>query len=158
VDDRLFATLDTKTRLLHLAEGREVLLSDTVGFIRHLPHGLVASFQSTLDVASEADVLLIVADASHPCLEGHLAVVRDTLVTIGADGVPALLLLNKWDRIGNSAERDRLQNTYPDACAISARKGSGLGELKALLLSRLEQDGRFVNPTSAPACEPWMDA
>ncbi|MBT3191534.1 MAG: GTPase HflX [Verrucomicrobia bacterium] len=158
VDDRLFATLDTKTRLLHLGEGREVLLSDTVGFIRHLPHGLVASFRSTLDVASEADLLLIVADASHPRVEDHLSVVQETLVEIDAAGVPSLLVLNKVDRVDDATTLDRLLSTFPDACAISARKGSGLSELKAILLSRLEQDGRFVKPTPGSVSEPWMDA
>jgi len=157
VDDRLFATLDTKTRLLHLGEGREVLLSDTVGFIRHLPHGLVASFRSTLDVASEADLLLVVADASHPHVEDHLAVVQETLVEIGADAVPLLLLLNKFDLVKDAADRLRLGQAFPEALAISAREESGLSALKAVVLSRLEQDGRFVKPQSAAASETWMD-
>ena len=158
VDDRLFATLDTKTRLLHLAEGRKVLLSDTVGFIRNLPHGLVASFRSTLDVASEADLLLVVADASHPCIEDHLVVVKETLEKIGAHEVPTVLLLNKCDRIRDAAVRERLLKSHPDACVISAREQSGLETLKQVVLKRLEQDGRFVKPTPGPASEPWMDA
>ena len=158
VDDRLFATLDTKTRLLHLDEGRDVLLSDTVGFIRHLPHGLVASFQSTLDVAVDADILLMVADASHPCMGEHLDIVRETLVEIGADAVPSVLLLNKTDLVQDAAELDRLQVRFPDALIVSAHNGSGLPELKALLLDRLTRDGRFVKPTPVPKNEPWMDA
>jgi GTPase len=158
VDDRLFATLDTKTRLLHLVEKREVLLSDTVGFIRNLPHGLVASFRSTLDVASEADMLLIVADASHPHVKDHLAVVQETRVKIGADAVPSMLLLNKFDLVEDDRVRERLRRTFPDAYAISASKGSGLSELKTVLLSRLEQDGLFLKPSSAAVPEPWMDS
>ncbi len=157
VDDRLFATLDTKTRLLHLAEGREILLSDTVGFIRHLPHGLVASFRSTLDVAVDADMLLVVADASHPYVEEHLAIVQETLVEITADAVPSMLLLNKIDLVQDAVDRERLCGLFPEAQILSAHDGSGLAELKTLLLKRLTEDGRFVKPTPAVDAEPWMD-
>jgi GTP-binding protein HflX len=157
VDDRLFATLDTKTRLLHLAEGRDVLLSDTVGFIRHLPHGLVASFQSTLDVAVDAHMLLVVADASHPHVEDQLGVVQETLVEIGADTVPFLLLLNKIDLVKDPDDRERLRARFPEARFLSAHDGSGLQELKVLLLTRLTQDGGFVKPTPTAVDKPWMD-
>ena len=158
VDDRLFATLDTKTRLLHLEAGRDVLLSDTVGFIRHLPHGLVASFQSTLDVAVGANMLLVVADASHPYVEDHLGVVQETLVEIGADTVPSMLLLNKTDCVEDPGELEQLRARFPDARFLSAKDGSGLQELKTVLLARLTQDGGFVKPTPAVADEPWMNS
>ncbi len=156
VDDRLFATLDTKTRLLHLADKRDVLLSDTVGFIRHLPHGLVASFRSTLDVATEANMMLIVADASHPYVEDHLSIVRETLVEIGAESVPAQLLLNKCDLIKDAVRNERLLAMYPDALMVSARSGSGLNDLKKVILDKLEEDGCFVKPSAEKEPEPWM--
>lgn len=138
VDDRLFATLDTKTRLVHLPDGRDVLMTDTVGFIRHLPHGLVASFQSTLEVASEADLLLVVADASHPRLADHLEVVAETLKEIEADGVPTILLLNKCDLPAATEVLSELTGTYPEAVPISALRRKGLAEVKKLIAENLE--------------------
>ena len=130
VDDRLFATLDTKTRLVRLPDKRDILMSDTVGFIKHLPYGLVASFRSTLEVAMEADLLLIVADAGHPCLTDHLKVTRETLSEIGADSVPSLLLLNKVDAPAAKALKDELTGRYPDAHFISALREQGLKKVK----------------------------
>ena len=135
VDDRLFATLDTKTRMMHLPDGRDILVSDTVGFIRDLPHGLVASFRSTLDIAEEADLLLVVADASHHALPDHLEVVRSTLEEVGAGDVPRLLLLNKTDVAADAVES--LQQQFPSAIPVSARTGAGLDEVKSLLTERL---------------------
>lgn len=129
VDDRLFATLDTKTRLVRLPRGKEVLMTDTVGFIRQLPHGLVASFRSTLEVAAEADLLLIVADAGHPCLADHLKVVKETLATIEADSVPSILLLNKCDSSAAKDSLGELAVVYPDALFISARRKQGLAKV-----------------------------
>jgi len=137
VDDRLFATLDTKTRLIRLRDGRKALLTDTVGFIRHLPHGLVASFRSTLDVAAQADLLLIVVDAGHARVQDHLQVVHDTLREIGADAVPALLLFNKCDAPAARERRAALAAAYPEALFISALRGDGLPELDAELSRRL---------------------
>jgi GTP-binding protein HflX len=130
VDDRLFATLDTRTRLLHLSAGRKTLLADTVGFIRHLPHGLVASFRSTLDVAVEADLLLIVADASHPRALDQLEVVSDTLAEIGAGSVPRLLAVNKVDTPLAQRVLPELIRLYPRGVPISALHGQGLDRLK----------------------------
>ncbi|NQT93262.1 MAG: GTPase HflX [Lentisphaerae bacterium] len=130
VDDRLFATLDTKTRKVHLPDGRNAMITDTVGFIRHLPHGLVASFRSTLDVASEADLLLVVADASHPHVRDHLDVVQETLHDIGADGVPSVLVLNKTDLPAATEALPSLRAAFPGAIAVSARKGTGLELIK----------------------------
>ena len=136
VDDRLFATLDTKTRLVRLPDGRDVLLTDTVGFIRHLPHGLVASFRSTLEVAFEADLLLVVADAGHPALVDHLAVVDETLREMKARQVPQLLVLNKIDTVPAAAQ-DALAVTYPGAQAVSALRHKGLNELKQAIAAHL---------------------
>jgi len=136
VDDRLFATLDTKTRLVHAGDNRKLLLTDTVGFIRHLPHGLVASFRSTLDVAREADLLLLVADASDPGIAMQIKVVHETLAEIGASEVPFLLVLNKSD----AADKDQLDSllmTHHDAVVISARKRKGLDALKERMVEAM---------------------
>ncbi len=130
VDDRLFATLDTKSRRVHLPDQRQAMLTDTVGFIRHLPHGLVASFRSTLEEIREADLLLIVGDASHPYLRAHLAVTRATLEEIGAHQVPSILLFNKADREEARAALAGLIQDYPEALPISAAQRQGLDPLK----------------------------
>lgn len=130
VDDRLFATLDTKTRLMRLENGMETLLTDTVGFIRHLPHGLVASFRSTLEVAAEANLLLVVTDASHPRVDDHLDVVRETLEEIRADAVPSILVLNKCDMPAARSALPELTAAYPEAARISAQSGEGLDILR----------------------------
>ena len=140
VDDRLFATLDTKTRLVHTAGDRCVLLTDTVGFIRHLPHGLVASFLSTLDVAREADLLLVVADAAHPRTQDHLDVVHEVLRDIGAERVPSLLILNKCDT-ADADQLSALRTTHPDAVVTSALRREGLEEIKSRIVEGIEKSG-----------------
>ena len=139
VDDRLFATLDTKTRLVWLNEKRKILLTDTVGFIRNLPHGLVASFKSTLDIAVQADLLLIVVDAAYPRVDDHIAVCYQTLQEIGADKGPHLLVLNKCDR--GSADNAILHVTekYPQAIPVSAKTGYGLDLLKRAMIEELQK-------------------
>lgn len=138
VDDRLFATLDTRTRTVWLAENRQMLLTDTVGFIRHLPHGLVASFRSTLEEAAEASLLLIVVDAGHPHVEEYLDVVRDTLDTVGAGAIQSLLVLNKCDTEAAHSALPGLVNEYPDAIPVSAINGTGIPELKAQIMAMLQ--------------------
>ncbi len=130
VDDRLFATLDTKSRLVYLPDRRQVMLTDTVGFIRHLPHGLVASFRSTLEEIGAADLLLIVADTSHRYVREQIQVVQATLKEMQADGIASLLLLNKTDQPEAARHLTELQRDYPDALVISALKRQGLIELK----------------------------
>ena len=139
VDDRLFATLDTKTRKVWLTEKRQIMLTDTVGFIRNLPHGLVASFKSTLNVAVQADLLLIVVDAAYPRVDDHIAVCYHTLEEIGAKDVPHLLILNKCDR--GSADNAVLHVTekYPQAIPVSAKTGYGLNLLKQALIEELQK-------------------
>lgn len=139
VDDRLFATLDTKTRAVDLGAGRRVLLTDTVGFIRHLPHSLVASFRSTLAVAVQADLLLLVADASHPRVEDHLAVSIETLTEIGAGGVPRLLVLNKCDNAAAAQTVLHGAERAPQAIPVSALTGQGIETLKQAMLEELRQ-------------------
>ena len=142
VDDKLFATLDTKTRKAWLAPTREVLLTDTVGFIRNLPHALVASFRSTLDVAVQADLLLIVVDAAYPCVDDHIAVCHATLLEIGAQQVPYLLVLNKCDRGTSDHTVLHVTERHPHALPVSARTGFGLDLLKRAIIEELLKRGQ----------------
>ncbi len=146
VDDRLFATLDTKTRLVHLLPDRVAMLSDTVGFIRKLPHGLVASFRSTLEVAVFSDLLLVVSDAAHPHVRDHLRVVDETLREIKAHEVPRLLVWNKCDAPGAAEALPPLRVDFPGSIAISARDGTGMDELRARIVEVMprwaREDGR----------------
>ena len=139
VDDRLFATLDTKTRKVWLNEKRQVLLTDTVGFIRNLPHSLVASFKSTLNVAVQADLLLIVVDAAYPRVDDHIAVCLSTLEEIGAQHVPHLLVLNKCDRGNADTAILHVTEKYPQAIPVSAKTGYGLDLLKRAMIEELQK-------------------
>jgi GTP-binding protein HflX len=139
VDDRLFATLDTKTRLVWLSEKRKILLTDTVGFIRNLPHGLVASFKSTLDVAVQADLLLVVVDAAYPRVDDHIAVCYKTIEEIGAQAVPHLLVLNKCDRGSADTAVLHVTEKYPLAIPVSAKTGYGLDLLKRAIIEELQK-------------------
>jgi GTPase len=135
VEDRLFATLDATTRRLSLPGGERVLLTDTVGFIRKLPHQLVQAFRSTLDVAVDADLLVHVVDASAPDVGGNIRAVREVLAEIGADGVPELLAFNKSDLAPDAA--DRLVATHEGSVAMSAVTGEGTDRLLATIGDRL---------------------
>lgn len=123
--DMLFATLDTRTRRWRLPHWGPVLLSDTVGFIRDLPHRLIASFKATLEEANQADLLLHVADASNPEVEQQIAAVYDVLEEIGIEQKDTLLVLNKIDRIEDSRRLEQLQARYPGSVAVSAFTGEG---------------------------------
>ncbi len=140
IENRLFATLDSTTRRVSLGYNRDMLLSDTVGFIKKLPHHLVASFRSTLEEAIEADLLLHVVDASHPACEEHLATVVEVLGELNAAESPAMMVFNKSDLLGDRARRDYLTATYPDAVWISAETGDGLNDLRRALYNHLEDD------------------
>ena len=129
VEDKLFATLDTRTRRWRLPGFGPVLLSDTVGFIRDLPHRLIASFKATLEETRQADLLLHVADASSPLVDAHIAAVRGVLAEIKADEKETLLVLNKIDAISDSVVRNNLIARYPQAICVSAHSGFGLGTL-----------------------------
>src|SRR5687767_903296 len=129
-DDKLFATLDTKTRAWRLERGTEVLLSDTVGFVRDLPHNLVASFKATLEEAVHADLLLHVLDVGHPHAEQQFKSVHQVLEEIGADGKPEILLLNKTDTEEGAAAFPVWRPLYPDAIPISGKTGAGLAQLQ----------------------------
>jgi GTPase len=134
VADKLFATLDTTVRALHPETKPRLLISDTVGFIKKLPHDLVASFRSTLDEALEASLLLYVVDASDPTHEAELEVTRSVLREIGADSVPSLLLFNKMDRV-DAATRERLVAEHPDAVFLSAKNPDDVKRLHGLIVA-----------------------
>lgn len=134
VADKLFATLDTTVRALHPETKPRILVSDTVGFIKKLPHDLVASFQSTLDEALEASLLLFVVDASDPTHAAQLQVTRDVLQEIGAEGVPSMLILNKIDRL-NEEERTQLRLRHgPEAIMLSAHNPDDVVSLRQRII------------------------
>jgi GTP-binding protein HflX len=134
VADQLFATLDTTVRALQPESRPRVLVSDTVGFIKKLPHDLVASFRSTLDEALEASLLLYVVDSSDPTWEMQLEVTRTVLREIGADAVPSLLLFNKVDRL-DAAAQEALRSRHPEAILLSAHRPEDVGLLRERILS-----------------------
>jgi GTP-binding protein HflX len=141
VEDRLFATLDSATRSVDLGEGFEALVTDTVGFIRKLPHHLIASFRSTLEEAREADLLLHVMDVSHPDLEEHRLVVKEVLEELELDDRPQVLVFNKVDRITHEEERALRERAHSlessPAVFVSALEPESLEELKDTLRVRV---------------------
>ena len=143
-ENRLFATLDATTRQIDLAPNKEVLLADTVGFIRKLPHALVESFKSTLDEVREADILLHVVDVTHRAFEDHVAVVRETLAELGAADSPTLMVYNKVDALDDpgvlSALAAEAEAAGQPAVFVSAQRGIGLDELRARTLAIVESD------------------
>ncbi len=149
--DQLFATLDTTSRRCHVAAGKSIVLSDTVGFVRALPHTLVEAFRSTLDEAVHADLLLHVVDAAGPARADQMRNVDEVLAEIGADEVPRLIVHNKIDRVGRAAGVDR------DACGrigavwLSARTGDGLGLLREAIAERMEEEAGRSARISDPA-------
>src|SRR5207302_4002538 len=123
VEDKLFSTLDTRTRQWHIKDWGRVLLSDTVGFIRDLPHHLVASFKATLEEARQARLLLHVVDASNPAAEEQIKAVSKVLEELGCAAKPTLLVLNKVDRVADRSYLDVLMRHHPRAVAVSAATG-----------------------------------
>ena len=142
VEDRLFATLDPRTRRLDLPGGESVLLSDTVGFVRKLPHQLVQAFKSTLEVVRESDLLVHVVDSSAPDPQGQIDAVRTVLDELDADRVPELLAFNKADA---TDEAKRLAGDHPGSVAISALAGDGIEELLQAVGDRLRAAAHVVD-------------
>ena len=138
VENKLFATLDTTVRALQPESRPRVLVSDTVGFIKNLPHGLVASFKSTLEEALDASLLLHVIDASDPGFERQLAVTDKVLAEIGAQDVPRIRVFNKIDHVGDAAaqtEREAaLRDQYPDCIVMSARRADDVALLREMIV------------------------
>jgi GTP-binding protein HflX len=165
VVNALFATLDPTTRRTTTSDGRGYTMSDTVGFVRHLPHPLVEAFRSTLEEVADADLILHVVDGSHPDPEGQLAAVREVLAEIGADKVPELVAINKADA-ADPLVVARLKQREPHSVVVSAKTGEGIpGLLEAIeadlprpdtevevllpydrgdLVSRIHQEGEVV--------------
>ncbi len=137
VEDKLFATLDTKTRRWHLGEAHSALISDTVGFVRDLPHHLVASFKATLEEATHADMLLVVLDVSHPHAQSQLQTVVQVLRDIGCAELPTLLVLNKIDAIENKDDLAFWKSVFPDALPASAKEGDGIVQLTEVVRDQM---------------------
>ena len=156
-DNKLFATLSTRTRVWKLGEGDQVMLSDTVGFVRNLPHHLVASFKATLEEAVNAALLLIVLDAADPNARRMLDTVNEVLSDIGAKDNPRLIVLNKIDKLENNAELLMLTHEFPDAIPASAVTGVGIdrvvevvrtasrGKSREMVMTIPHADGRTLN-------------
>ena len=134
VENRLFSTLDPRTRHLDLPGGERVLLTDTVGFVRKLPHQVVEAFRSTLEVVCDSDLVIHVVDGSAPDFEGQVDAVRTVLAEIGADGLPELLVVNKADAVAAlgceaGEEARHLLAAHPGSVMVSARTGEGIDQL-----------------------------
>lgn len=139
VEDKLFATLDTTVRALHPETHPRVLVSDTVGFIKKLPHDLVASFKSTLDEALNASLLLYVVDASDPTFKSQLEITRKVLDEVGVEDTPSFIVLNKSDRLDPEAIVN-LQSEFPDALIMSARNPNDVTQLRERIISVFEKN------------------
>ena len=153
-EDKLFATLDPTTRRLRLPTNQNVLLTDTVGFIRKLPHRLVEAFKATLEEVVEAELLLHVVDISHPLAEEQIRSVNTVLEEIGAAGRPTLMVFNKIDRLENGEMVKRSLERFPNSVAVSAVTGEGFPELLAELGNQSRPVRDFVElkvPLSEPA-------
>jgi GTP-binding protein HflX len=156
VENKLFATLDTTVRTLQPESRPRVLVSDTVGFIKNLPHGLVASFKSTLEEALDASLLLHVIDAGDPGFERQLEVTDKVLAEIGASDVPRLRVFNKIDHVGDAAAQSgreaALRAQYPECIVMSARRAADVAMLREAIIAFFRQDlveAEFFLPWSA---------
>jgi GTP-binding protein HflX len=151
-EDKLFATLDSTTRKVDLPQKQQILLSDTVGFIKKLPHQLVAAFKATLEEVLEADLLLHIVDASHPEAEAQIAAVNVVLGELDATDIPMFMVFNKIDRLKSDEELHILQCQYPDALPISAQRGDGIPALIDALAQRFAERG-----TDLSLCIPYTE-
>jgi GTP-binding protein HflX len=152
--NQLFATLDTTLRRVHVPGAEPIVLSDTVGFIRDLPHDLIAAFRATLAEAAQADLLLHVIDAAHPCRDEQAAAVDAVLLEIGAERVPQIRVMNKIDAAGQDPGIERDESGILRAVRVSALTGAGCAELRAALAERFPADV----PISDARVEPVLDA
>jgi GTP-binding protein HflX len=140
VEDKLFSTLDTRTRQWHLKDWNRVLLSDTVGFIRDLPHHLIGSFKATLEETRQSRLLLHVVDASNENAEEQIQAVNRILKELDCHEKPSLLVLNKVDRVRDQSYVDVLMKHHPRAVAISAATGFGVDSLRDAVIEMLSSD------------------
>ena len=148
VEDALFATLDPTTRRTTTGDGRVYTMSDTVGFVRHLPHQLVEAFRSTLEEVADSDLILHVVDGSHPDPEGQIAAVREVLAEIGADKVPEIVVINKAD-VADPMVLARLRQREPHLVVVCAKTGEGIAEALAAARVRPAASGRRVRGAAA---------
>lgn len=139
-EDKLFATLDSTTRSFELEKNKKILLSDTVGFIRKLPHNLVASFQSTLNVVRDADIILHIIDVTHDYFEDHINVVEETLKSLNCEKKIQLKIFNKIDALPDRNALEFISSKHSDSLFVSAERGIGIGKLKQHLLDLYEQN------------------
>ena len=153
--NQLFATLDTTLRRLHVPGAASIVLSDTVGFIRELPHDLVAAFRATLATAAEADLLLHVIDAAHPSRDEQIASVDAVLKEIGAEDVPQIRVWNKIDEADLAPGVERDQSGTISRVRLSALTGAGCAELRAALAERFPAT---ADVQIAGVCAPALDA
>jgi GTP-binding protein HflX len=144
-EDKLFATLDPTTRRLRLPTNQNVLLSDTVGFIRKLPHGLVESFKATLEEVVQSDLLVHVVDLSHPQADEQIDAVNEVLNELGVADKPTLMVFNKLDRYGAGELIEKYRDRYPNAVAVSAKTGEGVDELMTELGAQLRPVREFLH-------------
>ncbi len=143
VEDALFATLDPTVRRTATPEGREFTMTDTVGFVRHLPHQLVEAFRSTLEEVADADLILHVVDGSHPDPESQISAVREVIADVGAAAVPELIVINKAD-VADPDVVARLRRLEPRSVVVSARSGLGLAALRAAIAEALPRPSAEV--------------
>ncbi len=145
IQDQLFATLDTTVRQLQITESHPILLSDTVGFIRKLPHNLVASFKSTLKEVLEADLILVMLDISSSQIEDHFQTIENVLKDMGAQEIPQILVLNKVDLLTDGNMIEKRQREFPDSVTISAQQHLRLSELKSRILGKMEENFQTID-------------
>ena len=145
IQDQLFATLDTTVRQLKIDESHPILLSDTVGFIRKLPHNLVASFKSTLKEVLEADLILVMLDISSSQIEDHFQTIENVLKEMGAQEIPQILVLNKVDLLTDGNMIEKRQREFPDSVTVSAKQHLRLSELKSRILGKMEENFQTID-------------
>lgn len=139
-EDKLFATLDSTTRIFELKKNQKILVSDTVGFIRKLPPNLVASFKSTLNEVRNADMIFHVVDISNPYFEEHIKVVEQTLAELESKNKPTLIIFNKIDAIEDKTNIHYLRNNYENCVIISAQRGINIGKMKEMITKMVENN------------------
>ena len=145
IKNQLFATLDTTIRKLNLDSSHRILLSDTVGFIRKLPHNLVASFKSTLKEVLEADLILIILDINSTQILDHIKTIEEVLEQLGAENIKKLFVLNKFDLIKDKSKIKKLKRMFPESVIVSAKEHLMISELKSQIFDIMDQDYETIN-------------
>lgn len=139
-ENKLFATLDSTSRALEIEKGKKLIISDTVGFIRKLPHNLIESFKTTLQVVRDADLILHVIDISNPFFEDHIRVVDETLHELNCENKPQIMLFNKIDALTDKSKLDYVVNKFPGCVPLSAKRGFNISKLNEELLNFYEKN------------------